>query len=71
MRAVWYNRQGPADEVLVCGKLPTPTPGPGEVLVRLEASGVNPSAAEERKGVPVALGCPPGSRTASAPILNW
>ena len=24
MRAVWYDRQGPADEVLVCGELPTP-----------------------------------------------
>ncbi len=50
MRAVWYDRQGPADEVLVCGELPTPTPGPGEVLVRLEASGVNPSDTHRRGG---------------------
>jgi len=50
MRAVWYDRQGPADEVLVCGELPTPTPGPGEVLVRLEASGVNPSDTYRRGG---------------------
>src|SRR5512142_85743 len=27
MRAVWYDRQGPASEVLVCGELPTPEPG--------------------------------------------
>jgi NADPH2:quinone reductase len=50
MRAVWYDRQGPADEVLVRGELPTPMPGPGEVLVRLEASGVNPSDTHRRGG---------------------
>src|SRR5437868_14420799 len=43
MRAVWYDRQGAADEVLVCGELPTPNAGHGEVRVKLEASGVNPS----------------------------
>src|SRR5262245_24724135 len=43
MRAVWYDRQGAADEVLVCGELPTPEVGHSEVRVRLEASGVNPS----------------------------
>ena len=41
MRAVWYDQQGAADEVLVCGELPTPEAGHGEVRVRLEASGVN------------------------------
>ena len=34
MRAVWYDRQGPANEVLVCGELPTPEPGSYEVRVR-------------------------------------
>jgi NADPH:quinone reductase-like Zn-dependent oxidoreductase len=34
MRAVWYDRQGAADEVLVCGELPTPEAGHGEVRVR-------------------------------------
>ena len=43
MRAVWYDRQGAADAVLVCGELPTPGAGYGEVRVKLEASGVNPS----------------------------
>jgi NADPH:quinone reductase len=42
MRAVWYDRQGAADEVLTCVELPTPEAGHGEVRVRLEASGVNP-----------------------------
>ena len=50
MRAVWYDRQGPAREVLVCGELPTPDPGPGEVRVRLEAAGVNPSDTYRRRG---------------------
>ncbi len=35
MRAVWYDRQGPAAEVLQVGDLPDPEPGPGEVRVRL------------------------------------
>jgi hypothetical protein len=37
MSAVWYDRQGAADEVLVCGELPTPEAGQGEV--RVPASG--------------------------------
>ena len=52
MRAVWYDRQGTADEVLVCGELPTPEAGHGEVRVRLEASGVNPSDTYRRRGPP-------------------
>ena len=52
MRAVWYDRQGAADEVLVCGELPTPEVGHGEVRVRLEASGVNPSDTYRRRGPP-------------------
>ena len=50
MRAVWYDRQGPANEVIVTGELPTPAPGTGQVLVRLEASGVNPSDTYRRRG---------------------
>src|SRR6185312_7037035 len=50
MRAVWYDRQGPANEVLTTGELPTPEPQLGEVRVRLEASGVNPSDTYRRRG---------------------
>jgi NADPH:quinone reductase len=50
MRAVWYDRQGPANEVIVTGTLPTPQPGVGQVRVRLEASGVNPSDTYRRRG---------------------
>ncbi len=50
MRAVWYDRQGPANEVIVTGELPTPQPGVGQVRIRLEASGVNPSDTYRRRG---------------------
>jgi NADPH2:quinone reductase len=50
MRAVWYDRQGPAREVLQYGELPTPSPGRAEALVRVHASGVNPSDAGMRRG---------------------
>jgi len=42
MKAVWYERTGAAPDVLTFGDMPTPMAGPGEVRVRLEASGVNP-----------------------------
>ncbi len=50
MKAAWYDRYGPAREVLVVGELPDPEPGPGEVLVRVRASGVNPSDWKARTG---------------------
>ena len=50
MRAVWYDRQGPADEVLRVGDLPAPDPGPGEVRVRVTLSGVNPGDTKKRRG---------------------
>jgi NADPH2:quinone reductase len=50
MRAAWYERTGPAAEVLVVGELPDPTPQAGEVLVRVRASGVNPSDTKQRAG---------------------
>src|SRR5581483_3241352 len=50
MKAVWYERTGPAADVLTFGEMPTPVAGPGEVRVRLEASGVNPSDAARRSG---------------------
>lgn len=58
MRAVWYDRQGPANEVLVCGELPTPEPGAYEVRVKLEAAGVNPSDTYRRRGPTPAMEYP-------------
>lgn len=50
MRAITYDRFGPADEVLTLQDLPTPSPAAGEVLVRLHASAVNPSDVKARAG---------------------
>jgi NADPH:quinone reductase len=48
MRAAWYERGGPAREVLTVGEMDTPRPAPGEVLVRVRASGVNPGEVKKR-----------------------
>ena len=50
MRAVWYETNGAASEVLVTGEIERPEPRVGEVLVRLQASGVNPSDVKARAG---------------------
>src|SRR6266852_6195281 len=50
MKAVWYERTGAAPDVLTFGDVPTPMAGPGEVRVRLEASGVNPADVGRRAG---------------------
>jgi NADPH2:quinone reductase len=50
MRAAYYEKNGPAREVLTLGDVDTPRPGPGEVLVRLKTSGVNPSDVKSREG---------------------
>jgi len=50
MKAAWFEKFGTANEVLVVGEKPTPVAGPGEVLVRLRTSGVNPSDVKKRAG---------------------
>ncbi len=50
MRVVYYEQNGPAREVLKFGEMETPEPGPGEVRVKLVASGVNPSDVKARSG---------------------
>ncbi len=50
MRAVFYERNGPARDVLKLGEFDTPRPGPGEVRIRLATSGVNPSDVKARSG---------------------
>jgi NADPH2:quinone reductase len=51
MIAWTYERVGPAAEVLSKADLPAPEPGPGEVRVRIEWSGVNPSDVKSRGGL--------------------
>jgi NADPH:quinone reductase-like Zn-dependent oxidoreductase len=43
MNAVTFDRPGPPDQVLSVRDIPTPTPGRGEVRVRMLAAPVNPS----------------------------
>ena len=50
MNAVWYEANGDAADVFVHGEMPVPQPAAGEVLVRLGASGVNPSDVKARAG---------------------
>lgn len=48
MLAGWYERSGAAADVITVGDMETPMAGPGEVLVRLHASGINPSDYKRR-----------------------
>ena len=50
MRAAWFDKFGSAQEVLQVGDLETPMAGPGEVLVRLHTSAINPSDVKKRAG---------------------
>ncbi|KZY46358.1 zinc-binding dehydrogenase [Roseovarius sp. HI0049] len=62
MRAAWYERFGPAADVLETGEADTPSAGPGEVLVRVAFSGVNPSDAKARAGSRPGVTKPPFPR---------
>ena len=49
MRAAWYEKQGPARDVLVVGEMPDPRPEAGEVRIRIAASGINPGDIKKRE----------------------
>ncbi len=50
MRAAWYEKVGSASDVLKVGEISDPRPEPGEVLVNIKVSGVNPSDVKIRAG---------------------
>lgn len=50
MRAVWYEAKGKPADVLRVGERPKPVAAPGEVLVKVFASAVNPSDTKARSG---------------------
>src|SRR6201746_74205 len=50
MKAVWYERTGAAPDVLSYGAMPPRVAAPGEVRVKLQASGVNPADVGRRAG---------------------
>ena len=43
MKALVFDRVGEAAEVLAVREVPVPSPGLGEVLVKVEARAINPS----------------------------
>jgi NADPH2:quinone reductase len=62
MKAITYSTFGAAADVLDLQDLPTPDPGPGEVLVRLTHSGANPSDVKARAGSRPGVTKPPFPR---------
>lgn len=58
MKAVYYERQGAARDVLVLGEVPVPEPGPGEVRVRVYVSGLNPTDVKARTGFSSSMAFP-------------
>lgn len=50
MRAAWFEEFGTAQDVLEVGELDDPVAGPGEVLVKIATSGINPSDVKKRAG---------------------
>jgi NADPH2:quinone reductase len=51
MRAAVYKSTGPAADVLNVEEIDRPEPGLGEVLVRVHASGINPTDHKARSGM--------------------
>ena len=51
MQAAFYQRTGPAAEVLQLGAVPVPEPAAGELRVHVQWSGVNPSDVKARAGL--------------------
>jgi NADPH:quinone reductase len=49
MQAAWYEKQGPARDVLIVGDMDEPQPTAGEVRIRVAASGVNPGDVKKRE----------------------
>ncbi len=49
MKAAWYEKQGPPREVLIVGEMQDPIPGPGELRIRIAASGINPGDTKKRE----------------------
>jgi NADPH:quinone reductase len=51
MRTALYDRHGPVRDVLRIEDIPVPDPGPGEVRVKIDYSGVNPTDWKALEGI--------------------
>jgi len=50
VKAAWFKSFGSAKDVIEVGEFATPSPAHGEVLIRMETSGTNPSDTKKRAG---------------------
>ena len=50
MKAAWYEDLGAARDVLRVGEIEDPVAGPGEVVIRVQVHGVNPTDCKRRSG---------------------
>lgn len=50
MKAAWFESFGTAPDSIVLGEQDKPIAGPGEVLVKLKSTGINPSDVKKRAG---------------------
>ena len=65
MKAAWYEKQGPAGEVLRVGEMRDLHPAAGEFRIRVAASGISPGDIKKRQdafgyGMPYPRIIPPG-----------
>jgi NADPH2:quinone reductase len=75
MKAAWYEKQGPAREVLTVGEMPDPAPGSGELRIRIATSGINPGDIRKRQddfgvGMPYPRVIPHSERTTCEDVLE-
>lgn len=49
MKTAWYEKQGPARQVLTVGQMSDPAPGPEELRIRIATSGINPGDIRKRQ----------------------
>ncbi len=70
MRAAVRDRFGPPAEVIEIRELETPAPGPGELLVRVEAAGANIAEWYGVTGLPYAGRVAMGLRRPKTPVLG-
>ncbi|TKK90230.1 NAD(P)-dependent alcohol dehydrogenase [Herbidospora galbida] len=69
MKAIVQDRYGPPD-ILECRDVPAPTPGPGEVLVKVMAASLNARDWHVLRGDPYLARLSFGLRAPKAPILG-
>ncbi|MBQ0798215.1 MAG: NADPH:quinone reductase [Porticoccaceae bacterium] len=51
MKAIFYNQFGKSEDVLIYGEQEKPVANPGEVLIKMATSAVNPSDVKKRSGL--------------------